>query len=74
MTLAPLGSVVVPMPMQPPLAAGVDEPITGQRLEHVQPARSLAAGRQTRLPEPIELQLIPKLAGQPARAPLAWVA
>src|SRR5271157_1551974 len=54
-----------------PFAAGRDEPIRRQHLQHVAPARSLAARRQAPGPEAVELQLAPQDAGEPARAPLA---
>ena len=61
----------VPLPMQAPLAAGVDQPVADQGLEHVQPARALARGRQARRPVLIEPELLPELQRQPARTPLA---
>src|ERR1700758_9035 len=64
------GVLRVPLPMQPPLAAWVDQPVGHQRLQHVQPARSLSRGRQSWRPEVIQPQLIPQMAGQPAGAPL----
>jgi len=36
------GTLFIPVAVQPPLAAGVDQPVTDQRLEHIQPARALA--------------------------------
>ena len=32
-------TVFIPLPMQPPLAAGIDQSVSDQRLQHVQPAR-----------------------------------
>jgi hypothetical protein len=49
-------TVVVPMSMQAPFATRVDETVRHQRLEHIEPARPLAAGRQPRLPEGVQLQ------------------
>src|SRR6202011_5982947 len=63
---------LIPLPVQPPLAAGVDQAVRHQRLQHVQPACSLPRCGQTRRPEIIQPQLIPHMAGQPARAPLPW--
>ena len=57
--------------MQPPFAAGRDEPVGRQHLQHVLPARPLAARRQALGPESVELQFAPKDAGEPACAPLA---
>ena len=64
------GAMFIPVAMQPPLTTGVDELITHLRLQHLEPLRALATHRQTRLPEPVEFQLLPELEGQPARAPL----
>lgn len=63
-------TVSVPVPVQPPLAARIDQLVRRQRLQHVQPARPLAARRQPRPPEAIQFQPIPQLQRQPARAPL----
>ena len=63
-------AVAEPFAMQPPLAARRDQPIGHQHEQHLIPARALAAGRQAIGPEPIELQLLPQLQGQPAGAPL----
>jgi hypothetical protein len=60
--------------VQAPFAARVDEAVGDQGLQDVQPARTLAAGWQTRLPEGVQLQLFPQFAGQPAGAPLPRVA
>src|SRR3954449_2381176 len=49
----------------------VDQPVGHQRLQHVQPTRSLSRGRQSWRPEVIQPQLIPQMAGQPAGAPLS---
>ena len=70
----PHGAVLVPVPMQPPLAARIDQWVTNQRLQHVQPARALTTRRQPRLPEPIQLQPLPQHPRQPARPPLTRTA
>ena len=57
--------------VQAPLAARIDQSETAQRLGDQIPAGPLAARQQPRLPETIQLQLIPQLAGQPASPPLA---
>jgi hypothetical protein len=57
--------------MQPPFATGIDQPIAHQRLQDVLPAGALARVRQQRRKEPIQLQLLIKMTGEPARAPLA---
>ena len=67
-------TVVVPVPVQAPFATRVDETVSNQGLEHIQPARPLAAGRQPRLPEGVQLQQVPQPTRQPARAPLARAA
>jgi hypothetical protein len=58
--------------VQPPLAARVDQAVSHQRLQHVQPACPLPRYRQTRRPEVIQPELIPHMAGQPAGPPLPW--
>ena len=65
------GTVAEPLAMQPPLAARRDQPIGDQHLQDLIPACLLSARRQAIGPEPIELQLLPQLPGQPAGAPLA---
>lgn len=64
------GAGIEPLAMQAPLAAGVEEAVDHQGLQDVQPARALAAGWQSVQPKPVQLQLIPKLTGQPAATPL----
>src|SRR5208282_3746860 len=63
-------ALLEPQPVQTPLAARIDEPVTDQRLEDVPPAGSFAGIGQTGRPEAVELQLLVELAGEPARAPL----
>src|SRR5260370_9798249 len=63
-------ALLEPQPMQAPLATGIDQPITDQRLQDAPPLRPFARIRQTRRPEPIEFQLLIQLTRQPARAPL----
>ena len=65
-------TLFVPLPVQPPLAAGVDQAVGNQRLQHVQPPRPLPRCGQPRRPEIIQPQLIPHMTGQPAGAPLPW--
>lgn len=65
---------VEPLPVEPPLAARQDEPVCRQHKQHLVPACALAAGRQTQAPEPIELQFLPQMQGQPAGAPLPGAA
>ena len=63
-------TLFIPLPVQPPLAAGVDQAVGDQRLQHVQPPCPLPRRRQPGRPEVIQPQLIPHMAGQPAGAPL----
>ena len=63
-------TLLIPLPVQPPLAAGIDQAIGDQRLQHVQPPCPLPRRRQPWRPEIIQPQLIPHMAGQPAGAPL----
>ena len=67
------GAVLEPVAVEAPLAPGIDQPVAGQNLQHVQPARALPARGQARLPEPVQLQPVPQGQGQPARPPLARV-
>ena len=67
------GAVLEPVAVQAPLAARIDQPVAGQDLQHVEPARALPARRQARRPEPVQLQPVPQGQGQPAGPPLARV-
>src|SRR6202522_2147712 len=64
-------ALLEPLPMQAPLAAGIDQPIAHQRLQDVLPAGAFARIRQQRCKEPIQLQLLIEMTGQPACSPLA---
>ena len=64
------GAALVPVPVQPPLAARVDQLVAHLCLQHIQPARALPARRQPRPPEPIQFQSVPERKRQPARPPL----
>src|SRR5258708_12953831 len=59
-----------PLPVHPPLAARIDQPVAHQRLRNVSPARALARRRQAIAPEAIQPELLIEMAGQPAGAPL----
>ncbi len=63
-------AVLIPVPMQPPFAAGIDQTIAAKRLNDQIPARPLAARRQPLCPELIKTQLLVQRARQPARTPL----
>jgi hypothetical protein len=39
---AAVATAVIQLPMQPPLAAGIDQSVSAQRLQHVQPAPALS--------------------------------
>ena len=60
----------IPLPVQPPLAAWIDQAVTDQSLEHIQPTGPLSTDRQSIGPKLIQPQLIPKETGQPAGTPL----
>ena len=66
----PHRAVLVPVPVQAPLAARINQLVAHLRLQDVQPARALPAHRQPQTPEPIQFQSIPKRQRQPTRAPL----
>ena len=59
-----------PLAMQPPFAARRNQPVGGKNLQNLIPPCSFPVRRQAIGPEPIELQLLPQLPGQPAGAPL----
>ena len=59
-----------PVPMQPPFAARIDQPITHQGLQHIAPAGALPASGKRAAPELIEPKLLPQFAPQPASTPL----
>ena len=63
-------AVLKPLPMQPPFAPRINQPINRQRLQHMTPASSLPRIRQPLTPKLIHLQLIPHPAAHPARPPL----
>lgn len=65
------GARVIPLAVHAPLAARVDQPVSGQRGEQVRPTRALAAGRQPLPPEFVQAQQAPQLERQPAGAELA---
>ena len=56
----PHGAALVPLAVQPPLAARIDQLVAHQRLQHVQPTSALAARAQPRRPKPIERAQRPK--------------
>ena len=64
----------IPVPVQPPVAAGIDQVITDLHLEDIEPSGALAAGRQPRAPETVQPETVPQRQRQPAGAPLARIA
>lgn len=64
------GAVAIPVPMQPPLAARIDQPIAHQGLQDVPPIGSLSRIGQSLFPELFQMQLLPEPAGHPAGTPL----
>lgn len=59
------------MPVQPPLAARREQSVDRQDAQDLLPRRALAAHRQARGKEVVQVQRAPKFVGQPTRAPLA---
>jgi hypothetical protein len=68
------GRVLKPMPVQPPLAPRIDEPIEHEGLEDLIPTRALATGAEFVAPKFAEAELLPQFAAEPARAPGARTA
>src|ERR1700716_2453355 len=56
--------------MQPPFAAGINQPVAHQGLQDMPPAGSLARVQQALCPEPIQLQLLVEMTRKPAGSPL----
>src|SRR5664280_3260866 len=63
-------AVFIPMPVQTPFAARINQPVSDQRLKNQVPRRAFAAGTEPLPPEPVQTELAVKLARPPARAPL----
>ena len=59
-----------PLPVQTPLAAGIDQPVAHQRLQDIAPVRSFARGRHAARPELVKPKLFIEFTRKPARAPL----
>ena len=57
-----------PLAVQAVFAAGIDEPMDGQKLQDLLPGHFAAGVLEPRLPEAIQFQLLPKPAAQPAVA------
>src|SRR5882724_4218430 len=54
--------------MHTQFAARIDQPVDYQQLQHLLPTDCLPAVRQSILPETVESELAPQIAGQPAVA------
>src|ERR1700756_4279083 len=67
----PHRALLKPLPMQPPFAARINEPVADQGLQNMLPACSLPTVGQTVGPELIEAQLFVEFAGQPTGSPLS---
>ena len=65
------GGRAEPNPVQPPLAAGREQPVNHEDAQHFFPIGVLAADRQARAEEVIQMQRAPEMVAEPARAPLA---
>ena len=65
------GAIAVPLAMQSPFASRMNQSVTDQRFEYVQPACALAAWQKFTCPITIQLQLFPQKQRQPASAPLS---
>src|ERR1700719_5326249 len=63
-------ALLKPLPMQPPLAARINQSVADQGLQYMLPAYSLPTVGQTVGPELIQPQLLVQFAGQPTGSPL----
>jgi hypothetical protein len=61
----------VPLPVESPLAARVDEPVGGQGRQDEIPAGAFAAGLEALGPEGVQSEFRPQVTREPAGAPLA---
>jgi len=59
-------ALIEPLPVQSKLAVWLDQSIHYQQFQHLRPTHALPAARQLLLREPIQFQLPPQLASQPA--------
>ena len=64
------GAMCIPVAMQTPFTAGVDELIAHLCLQDLEPLRALPTRGQSVMPKSVELQLLPQRERQPTRAPL----
>ena len=68
------GALAIPLAVQIPFGGGLDEPRADEQLQDLVPRRALATGRQLGSEEGVELEQVPYLQGEPARAPLSGAA
>ena len=64
------GAALIPLPMEPPLAARREQSVGHKHEQHLIPARALAARQQPLRPELIQPQLSPQPKCQPTPTPL----
>ena len=64
------GAAFIPLPVQPPFAARIDQTIHPQGLQHMQPVGAFARAAQPGSPECVEFQIVPQPQAKPAGAPL----
>lgn len=64
------GTLVKPVPVEPPLAAGVNESVEDEGLEDLIPACALATRGKFFAPKFAKSELLPEVAGKPACSPL----
>ncbi len=61
-------TLIEPLPVYPKLTARINQPVHHQQFQHLRPGYASPSLRQLLRPEPIQLQLLPQLASQPAVA------
>ena len=65
-------ALLEPEAVQAPFAARAYQTVNGNHFQNVAPPGSLPPDWQTLRPKVIQVELLPELATQPARAPLTW--
>ena len=66
------GAAVKPAAVEFPLAAGIQQAISDEGFEHLEPRRTFLRVGQQRLPKGIEIEAVPEFQRKPTAAPLAW--
>ena len=61
-------ALIEPLPVHTKLTSWFDQPVHHQQLQHLRPVHLFSSWWQFLFPEPIQLQLSPQLASQPAVA------